>query len=101
MDTPADRLIVKLEELSMLCLYENKWVTFFLGITSMSLDTALLEIPDISADISKRYDVHIWQSTCWHYEKHVDYVEVDKEAVFLCAAAYISFKTNATKKQKE
>jgi ribosomal protein L31 len=31
----------------------------------------------------------------------VSYVEVDKEAVFLCASAYTSFKINAVTKQKE
>jgi len=31
----------------------------------------------------------------------VGYVEVDKEAVLLCAAAYIAFKIKAVTKQKE
>jgi len=103
MGTQADRLIIILEERTKLCVQENRWVVnFFGGITSMSFDTALSEIPDVSADISKRYDVHIWQSTRWHCEKHVSYVEADKEAVLLCgAAAHTSFEINAVTKQKE
>jgi hypothetical protein len=60
-----------------------------------------LEIVDVSADISKRYDIHLSPSTCLHYEKIVGYVEADKEAVLLCAAAYTSFKINTVKNQKE
>ena len=67
----------------------------------MSLDTSLSEITDVSADLSKIYDVSIWQSICWHYEKHVGYVEVDKEAVLLCAAVYTSVKIKEMTKQKE
>jgi hypothetical protein len=67
----------------------------------MSFDTSLLEIRDVSADISKRYDVHLSPSTCLHYEKNVGYMEVDKEAVLLCAAAYASFKINTVTNQKE
>ena len=102
MDTPIDRPIIKLEEISFLSIWKQmSHKNFFGGITSMSFDTSLSEIPAVSADISKRYDVHISQSTCWHYEKHVGYVKVDKEAVLLCAAAYISFKIKAVTKQKE